>query len=224
MLLGRRCIESADFLVTIPTPSPPLPLFTPFTLFTHPFLVAPCGKTDPPHLSTINCNICPLIHRSYISFWGQHCHLDQRLFQKWNELRWQLEFRAISLFVKNWLQGENWIAHLIYEIILQNILLRVSWMFLRDSNVWDTLDCKIACFVLYHKLVRSRDISSEYYSVRGIDCAEYKFYILQSCSSGCLVWIPIYGGINHWGPQLETISTARSGGPLVAQSPADDAL
>ena len=72
--------------------------------------------------------------------------------------------------------------------------------------------------------VRSRDISSEYYSVRGIDCAEYKFYILQSCSSGCLVWIPIYGGINHWGPQLETISTARSGGPLVAQSPADDAL
>ena len=44
---------------------------------------------------------------------------------------------------------------------------------------------------------------------------------LQFC---CLVWIPIYGGINHWGPQLETISTARPGGPLVAQSPADDAL
>ena len=76
--------------------------------------------------------------------------------------------------------------------------------------------------VLCHKVVISRDKSTEYYSVR--DCAEYKFYILQSCSSGCLVWIPIYGGINHWGPQLETISTARPGGPLVAQSPADDAL
>ena len=212
MLLGRRCIESADFLVTIP-PSPPLHPLHPL----HPsFSCSALWQNRPPRLSTINCNICPLIRGSYISFRGQHCLFDQRFFRKC------IEWRKIPLFVKNWLPGEKWTTHLIYGIILQNFLLRVSWMSLRDSNVWQTLDCKISCFVLYQKVVISRDKSTEYYSVR--DCAEYKFYILQSCSSGCLVWIPIYGGINHWGPQLETISTARSGGPLVAQSPADDAL
>ena len=63
---------------------PPLsPLFTPFT---HPFLVAPCGKTDPLAYPLSTVTFVPS-STGAISFRGQHCLLDQRIFRKWIEWR-----------------------------------------------------------------------------------------------------------------------------------------